>query len=304
MKINFTHHVHVDAGVHRDVPRLRAVGGDGVVEQLTDPRPVADDHSIELPFVAQDVGEQMPVRVRRDARYLIERRHQRRGIRANCGVKRRQVDVAQRPLRHLGDVVIASTLGGPVRREMLHRRGNGVARAEPAPLKSAYARGGEGGAEVRIFAGPFDDASPPRIAGDVDHWREGPVYAHRGGFCRRYPCRALSSLRIPARRLGERHGEDRAHAVNDVEPKNQRDVKARLLDRDALQGLGRIRADDVQEGADRAVTELIHARGTLTATGPCRVPGAGDLIELAELFDERHPREDGIDKSRLGGPVR
>ena len=92
--------------------------------------------------------------------------------------------------------------------------------------------------------------------------------------------------------------------MNDVEPKNQRDVKARLLDRDALQGLGRIRADDVQEGADRAVTELIHARGTLTATGPCRVPGAGDLIELAELFGERHPREDGIDESRLGDAVR
>ena len=63
--------------------------------------------------------------------------------------------------------------------------GGGHERAGPqhvAALVAAHLRHGHARAEIGVFARAFDDAAPARIARDVDHGREGPVQARRGGF--------------------------------------------------------------------------------------------------------------------------
>src|SRR5205814_3486120 len=115
---------------------------------------------------------------------------------------------------------------------------------------AAHAGDGERGAEVRILARALDDASPARIACDVHHGGEGPVHTGRRRFGGSYPCIALCDVGIPARGLAERDGELRAVAVNDVEPEDERDVESALLDRDALDAMRGLGADDVEDRAD------------------------------------------------------
>src|SRR5438045_9227865 len=130
----------------------------------------------------------MMICVRWNASDLVERGHERRRARAGSGVKWLEVHIAPRPLRYLGDVVVAPPLGGAVRGEVLRRRGNCSGRAEIGSLKTAHARRGELCAEIRIFSRTLDDASPPRIAGGVDHQRDSPIYTHRRGADRGGAC--------------------------------------------------------------------------------------------------------------------
>jgi hypothetical protein len=87
--------------------------------------------------------------------------------------------------------------------------------------------------------------------------------------------------------------------VNDIEAEDERDVRPRLFDGDSLQRARRIGANDVEKGADAAPAELIHSRRTLAAARPRRVACSRNLIELPELFRERHSREHRIDESRF-----
>src|SRR6478752_5106543 len=135
----------------------------------------------------------MAVRMGRDARYLIKRSHEGRRPGAGSGVEWRQIHIAQRPLRDLGNVVVAPPFGGAVRGEVLRRCSDCIWRSEIGSLKATYARGGELRTEIRIFTRAFDDASPAGVARDVDHRGKSPVNTHCRGFARGYPRSALSS---------------------------------------------------------------------------------------------------------------
>jgi len=295
--VDLAHHVDVDPGRQRQSARRRAVGGDAVIDQLSDSRPIADDDAIEAPFSTEHVGDEPLVRVRGHAGDLVERRHECRRAGAHCGVKGRQVHVPQRTLRHLGDVVIAPRLGGAVCGEVLCRRRDRVVCTEAASLEAAHARRGERRSEIRIFARALDDTPPPRVPRDVDHRRKGPGNAMSRGFDRGDVRRSLDRRRIPAAGFGERHRKDGAEAVNDVEREEQWDVQPRFLYGDALQGAGRVSPGDVEKGADLATTDLLPTHAA--PSGPRRITGTRQLIELAELLGEGHAREERVDETLL-----
>ena len=56
--------------------------------------------------------------------------------------------------------------------------------------------------QVRIFAQPFGDAAPARVARDVQHRSEGPVDARGGGLARRDARRLPDQIRDPSWRPG------------------------------------------------------------------------------------------------------
>src|SRR5689334_18387381 len=99
-----------------------------------------------------------------------------------------------------------------------------------AALKTAYARGRHHSAEIRILARALDYASPPWIAGNVDHRCKGPHQAMRGCLDRGLSRRKFSPRGVEARGFGDRNREDRPEAVYDIVCKEERDPEARLDD--------------------------------------------------------------------------
>ena len=90
--------------------------------------------------------------------------------------------------------------------------------------------------------------------------------------------------------LGERDREDGAEAVDDVEPEEERDAEAALLDRDALRRAHSLPAPEVEEAADLARPQVgVDVAADLRA-GDGEV-GAEDG-ELADLLVERHPADE------------
>ena len=118
---------------------------------------------------------------------------------------------------------------------MLRRRGDRSPDAEIVALEAAHLGLGDARGEPGIFARPFDDAAPARIARHVEHRREGHGEAVGRRLDGRLARRALPDRRVERRGLGERHREHRAVAVDDVEADHQRNAEPRLLDGDALQ---------------------------------------------------------------------
>ncbi len=161
--------------------------------------------------------------------------------------ERREVDFAEGPLRDEGRVVLAPGLGGAVGDPMLGAgddaiRGEVILTLEPMHTSPRHRR-----SQVGILAGSLGDPPPARVAGNVHHRRKGP--AHPGGRClrRRDPRGTLHRGGVPATRLAQRDREDRAIAVDHVEAEQDRDLRGRLLDGDALYGVYVAGAAHVQE---------------------------------------------------------
>src|SRR5207247_109840 len=119
LDVNPAHHVHVDAGLECDLPRVGARPRDAVVPQLFDAGPVAHDEPGELPLVAQQRGHEPAVRVAGDAADLVEGRHDAAGARVHRRPVRRQVDLPQGTLGRVYGVVVPAPLGAAVRGEVL-----------------------------------------------------------------------------------------------------------------------------------------------------------------------------------------
>src|SRR5262249_42947791 len=93
----------------------------------------------------------------------------------------------------------------------------------------------------------------------------------------------------------ERHGEHRAHAVNDVVAEDERDAETRLFDGDPLDATRELHAGNAEEGADlgfahKLLAGWIDGRAGLSPGGWC-------LSDLAELLLERHEGEDRVGDS-------
>ena len=139
-------HLRVGAGVERQRTRGRTVGRDtvaarptvrldpGARPQLGDGGVVGLDEAVEAPLLLEDLGLGVVVRAAGDAVDRVERAHRGVRTRVHRGLERRQVEVAQRGLGHVGGVVLAAALGRAVGREVLHAGGDLVRRRVVAAL--------------------------------------------------------------------------------------------------------------------------------------------------------------------------
>jgi hypothetical protein len=174
-------HFHVHTGCQRKTCRICLVCRDAVFDQLDDGRVVGHDEAIELPLVAKNLGESKRVGRCRYAIQIVERAHERADARITRGLERREVHAPQSSLGYVDAVVVTPRFGGAVRDPVLRAGDHSVEAAEIVALESAYSGASHRGTKERIFAGPFRDASPTRIARDIDHRRERPLDA--GGSC-------------------------------------------------------------------------------------------------------------------------
>ena len=288
-------HLRVGAGVERGLRRVRSVGGDAVAArarvrvhrragpQLGDGRVVALDEAVEAPLLLEDVRLGLGVGAPGDAADGVERAH--RGVRARVdrGLERRQVEVAQPLLGHVGRVVLTAALGLAVGGEVLDARDDLVGRRVVVALGGLDARGREDGAEVRVLAGGLGDAAPARLVGDVDHRAVDLLDADRRRLARGDRVVGGGHRRVEAARGAQRHGEDRAVAVDRVVGEEDRDVQPRLLHRDVLEVVDLRRVDEAEDPA--------HA-GLRVGVGDLPV---GEQLQLLELLADRHLAEQTID---------
>ncbi len=187
---------------------------------------------------------------------------------------------------------------------MLGTGGDGIVGAQPAtPLEPADAGIGHDLAQQQVLARPLDPATPALVAGDVDHRRKGPVDAGRRRLDRRGARGTLCQIGVEAARLGQRHGEYRAEAVDDVGGEQQRHLQPLLAHRDQLHPPRHLRAIAVEHAGQLAGAHLrqlfVERRGRADRVQRVRRapgPGGGHQRQLSRLFLDRH-----LTQQRLGG---
>ena len=281
--------------ISESVPAIRAaapgvgtVSGDAVAAraavglhrwagaQLGDGGVVALDEAVEAPLLLQDVGLGVLVGTPGNPVDRVEGAHDRVGSRVDGGLERRQVEVAQPGLGHVGGVVVTATLGLAVGDVVLHARDDLVRSAVVRALGTLDAGGRHHRAEVRVLARTLDDAAPPGLVGDVHHWAVDLLEALDGGLLRADHGVGLRDVRVEGTRGTERHGEDRAIAVDGVVGEEDRDVQSRLLDRDVLEVVDLLGVDEAE---DRAHARLGVGVGDLAV---------GEKLHLLQLLLRRH----------------
>ena len=113
-------------------------------------------------------------------------------------------------------------------------------------LKTEYTCPREGYAQKRILSRAFGNATPARIAGDIDHGRKRPTESRRIGFLRRDASRTLRQRGIPTTGFRQRNRKDGAIAVNNIEAKQIRNLQPGFFDGHALQLVRALRAAHVE----------------------------------------------------------
>ena len=157
------------------------------------------------------------------------------------------------------------------------------------PLEAAYLGGCHGRTQAGVFAGAFDNAAPAGIPGDVEHRAEGPVQACGAGFPGCHGLGPFGYRRIPRRGHGQRHGEDRAVAVDHIQGEEQRDLRRALFDGNLLKRVELLRVVEPQDRAGPALPD------DLFGLRPWEEQCARNLGELPDLLFEAHPCQEGLD---------
>ena len=294
--VNVALQIHVDPGLDRQLAGQRAVGRYAVRNQFVDPGEVRHHETVESPLFAQDLLHQVLAGVGRHGVDIVECGHHRSYACVYGRLIRRQVGFAQRAVGEIHRIVIAPRFRSSVGGEMFYAgqdRRVGGERLGSRSLVALYHRDRDQRSEVGVFARPFRNASPARIAGDVHHRRERPVQPRCDRLARRYAGRVFDTLQIPRARHAEVDREDRFHAVDHVVAEQQRNVHPRFLDGNPLQFpvvFGNVRVENIAAGAvaDRLFDVL----------GQCRA-GRGEMArieyELTDLLVERHQAHHRID---------
>ena len=135
---------------------------------------------------------------------------------------------------------------------------------------------------MRIFPRALDDASPTRVVRNVHHRTKRPVDATGACFPRRKCLRFFRDFGIPRCRHGNRHRENRLESVNHVVTKKEWNVQPAFLHRDVLIFVELYRINAPKKSTD--LTLLNHLFTIRRIEEICR----GDLVELPDLFFERH----------------
>ena len=277
-------HLGVGARVERGRRGLGAVTGDAVVDQLGDGGVVALDEAVEAPLLLEDVGLGLMVRAAGAAVDRVERAH--RGVRARVDrrLERRQVEIAQPPLRHVGRVVVAPALRRAVGGVVLDAGDDLVGLRVVAALGGLHACGRVDGVEVGILAAGLGDAAPARLVRDVDHRAVDLLETDRRGLARAELVVLRGDVRVERAGGAERDREDRAVAVDRVVGEQDRDVQRRGH-RPVLVLVDLHRVDQAEDAADRLV-------------GPRRVLvdlAVGDQLDLVQLVLQVHLLHELVD---------
>ena len=207
---------------------------------------------------------------------------------------------------------------------MLHRRSN-LGRVEASALESFDVRGTERGRELRLLGPRLVVAAPAVVAGEVLHWCEVPVPAGREQLLTRRGARSLRELGVPGRAHPDRLREERrairvAEAVHRVDPVDDRDVQARVidgvvLDRVVLLGpatarvvgrvVGAARQDRARLVVDQRPLQAGRLQGVVVPAFVVAIAVGGrrrvaeladhDLVHLPDLLLQRHPVEQVVD---------
>ncbi len=298
-------HAQVQAGGERLGRGIAVIGGIAVRDQFHVGGVVGDHHARELPFAAQDVGQQFGIGTGRHAVDVVERGHHgdRAGIEG--GLERRQVHIAQGLRRDVHHVVLHAGHHRAIGGEVLRRGQQRIGRTQVAALEATHAGGGERTAQHHVLAGTFGATAPALVAGDVHGRRIGPVQAGSGGFDRSGARGALGQVRLEAGGLAQRNREHGTHAVDHVGGEDHRDAQAALFGRDLLDAAAQFGAHTIEQRADLALAHLlqhlvgiahvgfrVHVRGE-------RADHVREDTQLADLFLDGHLGNEGFDA--IGG---
>ena len=96
-----------------------------------------------------------------------------------------------------------------------------VGSREVGSLVAANVGGRHCRTQHRVFAGPFSDASPARVASDIHHGRKRPADTGSAGLASRNPGHRFDHARIPGASQPQRDRENCSVAVNHVETEQQ-----------------------------------------------------------------------------------
>ena len=296
-------HLHVHPGVDGAGTRVGQVGGEAVGEQVAHGVGVADHETVEPPGLAQHLGEQPPVAGGRDAVEVHVAGHHVARAGLDRGHERREVDVPQLGVGQVDLVVVAAAEGVAVAGEVLGPGDDPLGCAELGPWKPRTWAAATAAPRYGSSPGTLDDPAPPRVAGDVDHRREGPVDADRPGLAGRRrpdPRSIVSGSQEAAIAIGT--GKMVRSPWMTSKPNSTRDAEAVALDREPLQAVDLGRIGDEQQRTGDALPQLrLHHRGLLVGVEVqhrLRALGQAEvevLRQLTRLLGRRHLLQQLVD---------
>ena len=242
-------HFHVDASHQRAGGGIGRVSGKALLDQIVDGAGIGHDPALEAQFAAQNVGQGRLVGRGGNIVEVHIGAHDIAGAGLDRGLERGKVDVVEFGIRDIGRVVVAAARCRAIADKMLGAGDDMAGCADMVALKPLHLRARHGGTQIGILARAFDNAAPARIAGDVDHRREGPVDSERAGFAGSDSLVGNNSGGIKAGGVGQGHRKHRAHSEHDIVPQQQRDMQPRLFDGNVLVFVGDLRIMDKQHSA-------------------------------------------------------
>ena len=234
----------------------------------------------------------------RHAGEVGEGRHQRGGAGFDGGAEGGKVDLGKGAIRDLDGGVVAARHAGAVGGEML--RGGGEA-GEALALEAAHLGLREPGGDEGVLAGALGDPTPARVAGDIEHRREGEVDAGGGGLPGGASGGRLPERGVEGARLREGDREDGAKAVQDVEPEEERDTEAASP---RPRGAGAERTASRPQRLKRLPTrpERTRAATSSTPVGPVTVRPAVTMANWPIFSVRPHPRREARRPTARAGP--
>ncbi|MNM73141.1 hypothetical protein D3C81_848590 [compost metagenome] len=262
---------------------------------------VGNHHAVELPLIAQQLGEQRAVGAGRHAVDVVEGAHHAQCAGFQRGLERRQVGVAQGLRRDIHLRVFHAGGHRAIGGEMLGRGQQRVFGLQVIALETAHAGHGEGSAQHHVLARPFGATAPTLVAGDIHRRCVGPMDAGSGRFDGRGTRGAAGQFRLEAGRFAQRDREHRAHAVDDIGRQDHRNAEAALFHRHLLDAPPSLRADAVEQRTHPPGTDLLqHLLGVVhigfrVHVRRERANHVGEHPQLADLLVDGHPGDQRFD---------
>ena len=265
------------------------------IGQLFDAVIVADDGALVAPLAAQHGPEQPRIGVRGNAVDLVVGRHQGTHIRAAHRLFERRKEVfAQRAFGNLRRPDIGAAFGLSVPGKVLER-GEHLSVGERKRIALiALDRGNTHLADqIRVFAERLLDATPARIARDVDDRRQDHAHAARTDLASDDAVDLPDQIGVPGAgerdRLRKVRGILGGIAVQAFLMEEHRNAKTRIVDGPALDGIHEVdrflyTAQRGNAGRDRPLA-IRRPRELADAVGKFR-PGLG-FVELQIAVENR-----------------
>ena len=201
----------------------------------------------------------------------------------------------QRALGHIHRGVLAAGGHRTVAAQVLRRGRKCGGGTKARSLEAAGLGRGKLRCEPGVLARTLDHPSPAWIAGDIQHRCERQADAVRGSLLRRRARGALPAVRIEQAGFRQRYGENRAMTVDDIETHQQRNAEARMLHREALQGMHLCTTPHVENVTDLPVADTLLQRAPRART--CDRARARGHVQLPDLLREGHAGEQSVGPS-------